>query len=430
MTLAMTRVPVWKRRLLYSIIWIASLSIFVGAHFTQAISAHAPSKVVASSSLVPSENTVSNQEATNKSSGVSTSLRINAQTSNLLSSSTDCTSSSPMHSGLSAENSPELQKLAQYEQVCKSSVASTVSFFTPIPTSIADAHSYASDVVANLKDFSRYGIGALVFFEPTMASGGLIDMNSFISGSYDSALDTYFSDIKLAGVTDRMMGTWVPFPEGNIPVWTSTDPNIFTAAVVKTVSFQKKYFLSSKSSILLDSMSYLNGASWGAGNQVSLLPYVQKIPVGLIDSFGLQGFTWVPPANQNQATNGEPQNYLRVDLAAQAARSLKVNMVWLNTGTFGIAYAGKGSEQVSITSLRRSQLLTEVAAQASVLKNQGFQTAIHLFAQNKSSTNEAIDWSYWPTGQASSSTDTGVFKSFVHQLQIDSIPLWLFDSDN
>jgi len=433
MALTINRDKSWRRHRVAIAIWIIGLLAFTSAPFTQALTALAPQRT--SSNIAKFAKNSAQKTITGSSLPVTkgtTSTTTSPTSSNASASAlpTSCVAPRSIPSGLEVANSPELRKLAEYDQVCNSGVIGTLSFFTPIPTTNSEAKSYASDVIAELNEFSAKGIQALVFLEPTTASGGLIDMNTYNSGAYDSVLDTYFADIKAGGINDSMMGTWVPFPEGNIPEWTSVDPNVFTAAVTKTVTFQKKYFPTSKASILLDSQSYPTGASWGGGSQVSLLPYVQNMPAGLLDSFGLQGFPWVPPANVNESTNGEPQSYLRVDFAAQAARSLNVHTIWLNTGTFGVAYAGQGSSQVTITPARRSQLLTEVTAQASVLKGQGFQVAVHLFAQDKSSTDEATNWSYWSTGQTASSPATTVFKSFVHQLQVAGVSLWLFDSND
>jgi hypothetical protein len=432
MTLVIKKPKGWRSRQVGVAIWVIGALTLLVAPFSLAINVRSPETqqkdtpitTVLSGKLGTSGSSL----AVSKTNAVAQPVSSSLSQSNT---STDCKSSTAAPSGLLNAASSELRKLAQYDQVCASGIVNTLSFFTPIPTTAAQAQSYSSDVIAQLKEFAVHGISALVFLEPTTEQGGLIDMNTYNSGAYDAMLDAYFSAIRASGITDSMMGTWVPFPEGNIPVWTSVDPTVFTSSVVKTVTYQKKYFPSSKASILLDSMTYPSVSTWSNGTQVSLLPYVQNMPTGLLDSFGLQGFPWVPPANQpGWATNGEPQNYLRVDLAAQAARNLNVNKIWLNTGTFSMSYAGKAGEQVVVTPARRQQLLLETITQLQTLQKQGFQVSLHLFAQDKSTVNEAINWSYWPTGQASLSQYTSVFKSFVHELQANNIPLWLFDTDS
>jgi hypothetical protein len=217
-----------------------------------------------------------------------------------------------------------------------------------------------------------------------------------------------------------MMGMWVMFPEGNIPVWNNVDPATFAANVTKTVKFQKKHFPSSGATILLDSQTYPSGTSWSGGSYKSLLPYVKSIPSGLIDSFGLQGFPWSPPKGQEGALF-DPNIYLQVDLAAEAARKLGANNIWLNTGTFGRAYAGTANE-VKVPALKRQTMLDGVITQANKLRAQDFNTSIHLFAENKAATPEGIDWSYLGIHETEA-----IFKTFVHDITITDHSIWLFD---
>jgi hypothetical protein len=338
----------------------------------------------------------------------------------------NCTTNETKRTGLAESSSPQLKKLAQYEAVCGSAIVSQMSFFVPTPTSSSEARADAADVAAQLHEFAKYGVTPLVFFEPSTESGP-VSLANYRAGKYDAALDTYFDAIKQAGVTDAMMGTWVPIPEGNLPEWTSLDPAVFAGCVTKAVTFQKKHFPGSKASVMLDTLTYTQLGDWDSGHTVSLLPYVRGIPAGLIDSFGLQGFPWSPPSYDKSPANGRPQDYLRVDLAAEAAHELGTKNIWLNSGTFGTAYAGQNG-QVTVTPTQRLSLLNDVVTQIKTLQGQGFTVAMHLFSENKSHTPEAIDWSYWPDGNYAASPSTYAFRAFVHNLQVVGAPLWLFDT--
>ena len=153
---------------------------------------------------------------------------------------------------------------------------------------------------------------------------------------------------------------------------------------------------------------------------------MQSIPKGLIDSFGLQGFPWTAPANQATNTVYDPKIYLRIDFAAEAARAL--GNIWFNTGTFNKMYTQNTAETVNLSPALRQNMLNGVLAQAESLQSQGFNVAIHLFAQDKSATSEATDWSYWKI-QPGEDANTAVFTTFVHDITTAGIPLWLFDSD-
>lgn len=418
----------WRRVPIIFTVWILGISAMIGAPLSQAVTVHSPSKPITndvSSSHPGPVNQSTPQMSKNKNKSSPKEVMGTNSTPNL--GDISCTSSSAVHLGLSTVTSPQLKKLAQYEQVCKSAIISQLSFFVAMPTTTQEANEYAADVAVQLREFSEYGITPLVFLEPTTSSG-LINMADYRSGVYDSVINTYFAAIKAAQITDAMMGTWVPFPEGNLPVWSSLDPNDFAVSVTKTITYQKKYFPNSKASILLDTVTYPSSGSWDGGQAVSLMPYIKNIPNGLIDSIGLQGFPWSPAANEVGPNNGSPNNYLRVDLVAEIARALGVTNIWLNTGTFGIKYANQPSRQITVSPEQRLALLNEVINRAKTIQSQGFIVSIHLFAEDKSLVPEATDWSYWPSGGADTSPATYVFKTLVHDLQINNISLWLFDT--
>lgn len=328
--------------------------------------------------------------------------------------------------GLGDAANPTLRKLAQYQQACGGQLAARSSFFVPTPATVTQAQSYATDTIADLKAYVQYGITPLVFMEPDSATGVNLDLTQYRNGAYDSALDAYFADIKAAGVTDTMMGMWVMLPEGNLPEWTSVDPATFVADVTKAAQFQKKYFPASQTSIMLSSETYPSATSWNGGAYVSLLPYVQGMPKGLIDSFGLEGFPWVPPANQGGSSLSNPQVYLRTDLAAAAVRALGISNIWLNTGTFSQMYTGDSAQTVTDTPLQRQAMLNGVLTEARGLQSQGFNVSVHLFAQDKSGDSEGINWSYWQT--PGDSSNTSVFEAFANSLDAAHIPLWIFDT--
>lgn len=338
-----------------------------------------------------------------------------------------CTGKGSAPVGLSEAQSPELQKLAQYDAVCGGDIVGRESFFAQTPQTVVEAQAYASDVVDTLKEYAAFGIRPLVYLEP-QSEEGTLDLNKYKTGAYDQALDAYFAALKAGGVTNATMGLWVIFPEGNLPVWNNVDPKTFVANVTRTIQFQKKYFPESQSALMLDSESYPVGGSWGDGYYASLLPFVTGIPKGLVDSFGLQGFPWSPTHGQSGAVLN-PKVYLRADFAAEAAKYLGVHSVWFNTGTFRAAYTQSSSDQVLVSPAARQTMLDGVIGQATWLQSQGFSVAVHLFAEDKSTTSEAIDWSYWH-GQPTATPEVMVFKTFVGELQAAGMQLWLFDTDS
>jgi len=336
-----------------------------------------------------------------------------------------CTGGGAMHSGLSSASSAQLRKLADYEKLCGSGVVSRLSFFVPTPGTTSEARTYAADAAAQLKEFSRYGVAPLVFMEPN-DDHGLLDLEQYAAGGYDTALDAYYAQLKSAGVSDAMMGTWVLLPEGNLPEWSSVDPDTFAAVVARTAQLQKKYFPASQVSLMLDSETYPSANSWSGGAYVSLVPYVQNIPRGLVDSFGLQGFPWAAPAGQSGSVF-DPATYLRTDLAMQAANALGVSNLWVNTGSFHAMYARQAGKTVTLTPLQRQAMLSGVVSQLRSVQAAGFTTAVHLFAENKANVSEGTDWSYWQ-GTPGEDDNSTVLSTFIHDVRAAGSQFWLYDA--
>lgn len=341
--------------------------------------------------------------------------------------SASCSAGGAARQGLADAGSPSLRKLAEYENACQAAIATGSSFFVPTPRTTDEAQEYARDTSVQLKEYIRFGVRPMVFMEPTY-DGGILDLNQYRTGTYDSALAAYFSALKSAGLTDEQMGVWVLFPEGNIPVWNNVDPVTYATNVTKTAQALKAQFPYAQVSLLLDSQTYPSGTSWSGGRYAGFSPYISQIPKGLIDSFGLQGFPWAAPASEPYGSLYEPRTYLAVQLAAEAARILGVTDVWVNTGTFSTAYASSPSRKVDINATKRQAMLDGVISQAQVLKNQGFHVSIHLFAEDKSATSEGINWSYWSKNARGQGVEADVFRAFVHDMQASGIPLWVFDS--
>jgi hypothetical protein len=335
----------------------------------------------------------------------------------------------PIHVGLANSSSPQLRKLAEYEKSAGGVIASGMLIFTDTPTTNDEANANAQDVGAELKEFAKFGIKPVIIMEPTTNNGPL-DYAAFSHGHYDPALRTLFGTLKKMGINDSSLGTWVPFAEGNTPLWGNTDPVDFATNVTRTVQTQKQFFPSSQASILLNSQTYNSSdINWENGKFSSLIPYVQTIPNGLLNSIGLQGFPWAPPANDSGVAIFNAKDFLPTNLAEDAARFLGIQQIWFNTGTFGRNYTNDRAKMIKISAGQRRGTLSSVIQQSKKLQQDGFNVAINLFTADKSSLDEATDWSYWNEDNfADNLADQSVFTSFAKQTRANSIELWLFDS--
>lgn len=190
-----------------------------------------------------------------------------------------------------------LRKLAEYEDIYGGKVTSQLMVFASLPYNGDDAANQAEYMATKLKEYSRVGITPLVIMEPTV-NNKPINLQDFANGKYDATLTAYFKSLKKFGITDAAMGTWVHFPENNLPEWGNIDARLFQKNIVRAARLQKSVYPGSRVSVLLNSQTFNeDNYEQGSGSYASLLPYVRGLPKGLFDSFGLQGFPWVSPAS-------------------------------------------------------------------------------------------------------------------------------------
>jgi hypothetical protein len=339
-----------------------------------------------------------------------------------------CSNGQQKHVNLTDSKSPVLQKLAEYEEVCKGAVADRLMTFFPMPTDSDEAREFARSAASELKEFSKHGISPLVVFEPSLEKKDIL--KTIRAGRHDQALEDYYIALKQDGVTDALMGTWVLFPEANTPSWNTTDPHDFAANVTKIATLQKTAFPESKVTVLLNSVSYPDyDDSWSRGEKKSLEPYMKDIPKNLVDSFGYQGFPYAPPASSGEEKQLQADQFLAPVLAIEAAKNLGVRDIWLNTGTFKTMHAKNPADQVTLSTQQRDILLKDVIKQVQRIQAQDFAVMVNLFSEDKTHTAEGVDWSYWKKGQQSKSTDTEVFDTFTRRLRANNTLLSLYDSN-
>ena len=338
-----------------------------------------------------------------------------------------CNKDRPADPSLAYSKNPILQKLAEYEDVCHGAIVDELMLFTAMPQTTAEATEFAEDTAASLQGFSAHHITPLVLFEPSLTAK--LDLASIHEGKYDSALRLYFETLRMLGVTDEAMGTWVLFPEANTPIWGTTDPGDFTKNVAKVGSMQKSSFPNSRLSVLLNSRSYpSHDTNWSHGELKSLKPYIAALPPDLVDRFGYQGFPSMAEANaSHQYRQLDAHDFLPDNLAREAAELLHTNNIWINTGTFSRMYTDRSATEVKVESEERRNTLATTLEQAKSLQAQGFSISVNIFAEDKSLKGEHVDWSYWQHGLPGQGSDAKVFTWFVSELRKSDLGFSLYD---
>ena len=271
-------------------------------------------------------------------------------------------------------------------------------------------------MASTLKETASFGISPIVIVEPVNAGGSVLSFADIAAGKYDAALEKYFSELKNQNVSETALGIWTPLSEPNVNEWgaKNNNPQDFVAAFNRFAAIFKKNFAGGQLSVLLDNYSY--DAKAGEFNAVPLVPYLTGLEKQYISSFVLQGFPWPEKGVQYSASD-----FLNRDIALSAAQNLGVKSIWFNTGTFASGRDDYGNI-ITMSVSERQTILNGILDQANQLKSLGYQITVNLFAQDKSQTQEGIDWSYLKDSQSRQ-----ILCDFISRARSLGIALSLYD---
>jgi len=321
----------------------------------------------------------------------------------------------------------QLRKLDEYQVVCNSFVSNRMMFFTSFPQDTKTALELSSQVANKLKAFKQSGVTPIVVVEPYIKSGAM-SYQEYLRGTYDPAVGVFFNALAAEGVTEGMMGIWVPFPESNTPSWNNkdTEPGDFGLVVNKYLGALKKQFPKAEGSILLNATTYEpTDTEYENGDYISLVPYIQNIDKKLVSSIGIQGFPWVSRATAQRREIFRAAEFLQVDRAIEAAQELRTRDIWFNTGSFASKYTLNPKEQVDIAPADRKAILEgilEELKRVRTFQQNEYRVFVNIFAEDKSKKQEATNWSYFMNED-----NKEVFRDFVTQLKTANINLAIYD---
>lgn len=328
---------------------------------------------------------------------------------------------------IKALDEPHLKRLNDYQDLCGSFVTDQAMVFAGFSENEEIAQTNATAMAEKLKEFAQAGVSPIVVVEPYISDQAM-PYKTYLSGAYDQGMDSYFAKLKSAGITDKMMGTWVPFPESNTPSWNNkdTEPRDFALCVNKFLVGMKKHFPGAKGSVLLSATTYdPSDTLWENGDYISLTPYVDALDRDLVTSFGIQGFPWITNAQQRKHTIFNAPEFLQPDLAIGAAQVLRTRDIWINTGTFDSKYTDDPDKTVHVSINERKALLAnilQVAINIREYQQNEYRVSVNLFSEDKSEAIEATDWSYFQNVES-----RRVLKDFLTQADETGVPISLYD---
>lgn len=327
---------------------------------------------------------------------------------------------------------PHLQKLAEHQNVCNSFVTDELMVFIDMPNNNDIAKQRAKELATTLKEFKSYGVTPIVVVEP-VSDWGLIDFEEFQGKLYNPWINTFFKTLKAQGITEDEMGMWVPFPEANLPYWNrqTSKPKEFGFVINEYNKLLLKHFPDAHISLLLNSASFEStDYEWSDGQYISFNNYLENITPGTISSFGIQGFPWKSSADKNPINIDDPKEFLAPELLIEAARELETNKIWINTGTFNNKYTLNPDTTVTSSADERDEILTGIAQVATELSSKGLEVKLNIFAEDKSTTQEATNWSYFNNGYKEQTEHTQAYKEFIKKIDNSEVQISLFDTTN
>lgn len=330
--------------------------------------------------------------------------------------------------GLEKSKLTQLRRLADYQTLCGSFVSDRMMYFIGFPETSAKAKSIANNLARGLKEFHARGVTPIIVMEAMTDSGKKIRLADIAAGKYDHEIDSLFYRLKAAGITSDFIGIWVPYPEINTPDWNRTDfrPSDFGKMVNKFFESARKTYPDIQGSILLNDASYdAADKDWERPIYSNFDDYISAIAPATIQSFGVQGFPWKARASETSKSSIiDAQRFLHIENSIYAAKKLGVKSIWFNTGTFATMY--RGSNIITSSPEERSTILNGILREADAVANAGYSITINLFAQNKLSSNETVDWSYGSLTSHSNPLRKILF-DFISQAHSAGIAIQIFN---
>lgn len=261
---------------------------------------------------------------------------------------------------------------------------------------------------------------SVVIMEPGPV--GSMDLRLFAQGSCDKELNASFSGIKQRGLSGVGLGTWVPFPEPNNVIWDEKhqEPKYFVAAFNHYGKLFKSYFPDGRLSLLLDTSTQISPGVYG---RVPLTLFMEGIDNSLVDSVGIQGFAWLPFNGSGMRPELAAESFLNHKVVVESAKYLGVRKVWLNTG-IPCSRWREGRQSATLNIGQWMTILSGILDEAILISKdpQVDEAKINIFAENKSLTDEEIDFSF-----KNDSVRRRAFADFVQKASKYNITVTVFE---
>ncbi len=318
----------------------------------------------------------------------------------------------------------EIRTLAEIDSVCNSLSVSDLSIRTYIPIDSLSAKNLPISLANTLIEFHKFGINPRVHFTLNQ-NLSKTQLDTLIKTGNKDILTTYFSTLQSLGIDETNIGTWIPYPEPNLPHWANTNiaGSDFSKLITSFDEVFSKSFPNTKYELLFSSSTYDTPTfSWSQGEYVPLDSYLQNLTAEHISSIGISGYPWLPKASQKRPESTlDAQEYITETILDRAYQITGVTSFTIYTGTFASKYTGDSEDAVIVPADIRYEIIDKTLAVLRKYKSKNYSVSVVLKVGNHSADAEQTDWSYWGSDWTQNQAHKKAFINLMqnlHSLQI------------
>jgi hypothetical protein len=337
-----------------------------------------------------------------------------------------CSSSPARTEVLLTSTLKEVRNLSAFDQACNSESSKFLVIKTVMPTDDTSAKNLPIQVANTLLELNKYNIKPYVLVNISENTSPEV-ISELLKNGNQTNLETYFNTLKSLGVTSETIGTWIPYPEANLPTWNNSNltPESYTYLVNSFITTINKTYPEAKIEVLLSSATYdTKDFSWAEGEYVPLDKYINALNLEKIDSIGISGYPWVAKATVNESTELlDPYEYLSQNIIENIASARSIKKFTLYTGTFASKYGNTPEETIQIPVEIRKTILDRTINLVKLLKSKNYEITVILKSNNETSGVDKTDWSYWGSDWTSNKGHQATIVAFIKSLNSINVPL-------
>jgi hypothetical protein len=291
----------------------------------------------------------------------------------------------------------QIRRLGELDFKCKSNSADLLVYKLVLPKNEEAAKDLALRTATLITENNDLQITPLILLSPDK-DWKAADIQTLSKGGYDIVLESYFKQLRILGVSDESNVKWVILPNANLPYWDNSyiAPIDFMSIYNRMGKIMFSVYKKPDIGIILNSQTYeTTPFSWTAREYLSFNQYISGVTKSYISFVGVEGLPWMPSLKVKDETMFTPKDYLNLKSLLEMKQALGVNEIYIVTGTFSTAYTQDPAQTTTVPAEIRKVILENTLREVANVKVTNVNITIVMLAQDLSSKEEQIDWSYW-----------------------------------